>query len=159
MTIKENYQPPPSYQLGSPGVGSFLEPPNHPRYATQSIYTKYGNAPPASQPQLFFQGKGFSELEEVDKLFKPLPYDDPLVKLWEEDLYAYFRTCYSPDGTTRNVSKAICDVKHHQLPETHHLAYLAVKEYYPEAKLRGDFIENPPDWGKDRKAEYGKVVK
>lgn len=154
--VKEHYKLPSTYRLGSPGVGSFLEPPNHPRYETQSIFTQYGNYPPASQPRLYYRGRGFSDIEEIDKLFKPLPYDDPKVKLWEEDLYAYFATCYSRDGKTRNVSESDCGIKPSQRPETYHLAYLAVKERYPDAKPRTNLIRNPPDWGERRSDIYGK---
>lgn len=157
----EPYVPQPSYHLSKVepghGPGSLLEPPNHPRYATQTIYTQHGNSPP-SGPQYVYQGRGYETLEQIDKLFKPLPYSDPLVKLWEDDLYAYFHTCYSPDGTERNASKCLTGIKPGDKPAEHHLAYLAVKKHYPDAKPRQDLIEHPPAWGKNRSETYGKVV-
>ena len=155
--IKLRYQLPPSYHLGSKGNACFMEPPHHPRYEIQSIFTQNGNSPPWSQPQYYYKGNGYWEIEQVDKYFKPLPYTNDLVKLWEEDWYAYAKTCYSPDGKDRNVSNAKCSVKPGDMPADKHLAYLAVKKYYPEAKPRIDFINNPPSWGKDRSSVYRKT--
>ena len=152
------YKLPPSYSLGSKGVGSFLEPPNHPRYEAQGIYTGHGNDPPAAQMQIYYRGRGYRTIEGLDRQFKPLPYTHQLVKLWEEDLYAYMSTCYSQDGIDRNVSNAKCGVKPGGMPPERHLAYLAVKKYYPEAKPRLDLIKTPPAWGKDRSKAYGKVI-
>lgn len=161
MKSGELYVLPPSYRLSKiepgHGPGSLLEPPNHPRYGTQSIYTQHGNTPTRG-PQYLFRGRGYESLDEIDKLFKPLPYSDPLVKLWEEDLYAYFHTCYSPDGKDRNASGCLTRVKPGEKPAEHHLAYLAVKQYYPNVKPRLDLIEHPPAWGKNRSKEYGVMV-
>ena len=144
---------PPTYHLGDAGCCCFGEPPNHPRYDVKSIYTQYGNSPPWGRPQYYLKGRGFNELEEVDKLFKPLPYDHPRVQAWERDQYAYKSNCYSPDGTTRAVDKCIIDPDREQPPE-HHLAYLAVKEYYPEAEPRLDLIETPPIYGKGAEGHW-----
>lgn len=152
-----DYKLPPSYKLSKievgHGPGSFLEPPNHPRYETQSIYTAYGNSPPGDRPQYLYHGHGYRSLEAVDKNFKPLPYTHPMVKLWEDDLYAYFHNSYSPNGVDRNVNKAVIGGSH---PDAHHLAYLKVKEYYPDAQPRHDLIVNPPKWGGNRSEQYGR---
>jgi len=139
---KKNYKLPPTYHLGSEGCACFLEPLGHPTYFVRSIYTQHGNSP-ARGAQYYFKGSGFDELQEVDQYFEPLPYKHPRVKAWEGYAYAYFRNSYSPDGKTREVSKAVRSGK----PE-HHLAYLLVKKCYPEAKPRLDLIKNPPTWGK-----------
>lgn len=141
------YKIPPTYHLGEPGCGCLGEPPNHPRYEVMPVYTRYGNSPPDGQPQYYLNRIGFDYLDEVDALFEPLPYQHPRVQAWERDQYSYFRTCYSPDGLTRDVSKCIIDTTNKEQAE-HHLAYLAVKIYYPEAEPRLDLIEKPPIYGK-----------
>lgn len=143
--IKKNYKLPPTYELGSQGNACFLEPPGHPRYFAQSIYTRHGNSP-SRGPQYFYEGSGFEFLDELDKYFKPLPYTHPRVQAWEVYTYAYFRHSYSPDGQDRNVTHDITDHEDKQPPE-HHLAYLLVKKHYPEAKPRLDIIHDPSPWG------------
>jgi len=159
--MKRNYKLPPTYHLGSPGCACFLEPPGHPRYFVQSIYTQHGNSP-SRGPQYFFEGSGFDSIEEVDTYFKPLPYDHPRVKAWEAYAYAYFRNSYSKDGTSRCLTDSITVEPKETVftksspdkftttpqPPEHHLAYLLVKKYYPEAKPRLDLIANPPAWGR-----------
>lgn len=138
--VWRNYTLPPTYKLGNAGCGCFLEPPDHPSYFVKSIYTRYGNSPPRP-PYYYLNGNGYENLEDINHLFKPLPYDSPRVKAWEEYCYKYFHDCYSPDGIERNVGKAV--ISGGQPPE-HHLAHLHVKKYYPEALPRLDLIENPP---------------
>jgi len=149
----KHYTIPPTYHLGNPGICCAGEPPNHPRYEVRPIYTKCGNGPPWGRPQYYLNGYGFNELEEADKLFKPLPYDHPRVQAWERDQYAYKYDCYSPGGTTGAVDRLTIDSEHKQPPE-YHLAYLAVKEHYPEAKPRLDLIEKPPKYGKGAEGHW-----
>lgn len=56
-------------------------------------------------------------------------------ELWLRYVYGYFRNCYSPDGTDRNVQVMI-DAG----PPEHHLGYLMVKRYFPDAEPRLDLI-------------------
>lgn len=102
--FKLNYQLPKSYHLGNMGIGCFLEPPNHPRYFAQSIYTQYGNNPPYTQPQIMYKRNGYSDIEQVDKHFKPLPINNPRVIEWINYCFGYFRHCYTDPSKPDNVS-------------------------------------------------------
>ena len=92
--VKKGYQLPPTYRLGSSGCGCFMEPPNHPRYFVRSIYTQYGNNPPYSKPCYYLNGNGYTELEQIDKLYKPLPLESERVQEWIKALYRHLTHCY-----------------------------------------------------------------
>lgn len=148
------YIVPPSYHLGPPGCGCFLEPPDHPSYFVQPIYTRHGTSPPRNQPAYYLGGRGYRSAFEVDAEFVPMPYDNPRVKAWEATLYAYFKNCYTVNGkrvvVTTSEKNLLLDpntwTRKPQAPENHD-AYRNVKRYYPEAEPVESFILNPPRWG------------
>lgn len=90
----QGYQLPPTYHLSSPGCGCAGEPPGHPRYFVRHVYTSHGNSPPYNRPQLEYRGQYFAKLEEVDKLFKPLPLEHERVQAWIADTFSHHRHCY-----------------------------------------------------------------
>ena len=103
-TVKRGYQLPPTYRLGESGCGCFLEPPNHPRYFVRSIYTSSGNSPRYGLPQYYLNGNGYTELEQVDRLFKPLPLEHERTQEWIKTIMSYFKNCYSDPDKPANVS-------------------------------------------------------
>lgn len=104
MTVFKNYKLPPTYRLGNSGCGCFLEPPGHPRYYVRSIYTSHGNSPRYGLPQYYLRGNGYTELEEVDKLFKPLPLEHERTQAWIRYIMSYFKNCYSDPDKPLNAS-------------------------------------------------------
>jgi len=93
--IRENYKIPRTYHLGSPGAGSFLCPPNHPRHFVRSIFTQYGNSP-GRGPNYFLDGTAFDSLQEVDTLYGSdeyprLPLTHQRSRLWLACLRSYYR--------------------------------------------------------------------
>lgn len=64
---------------------------------------------------------------------------------WEGQVYAYFKGCYSPDGVERNVSK--CQIGEAAAPDEWNLAYMLIREFFPEYKPNRELILNPPVWG------------
>ncbi|OGH07442.1 MAG: hypothetical protein A2W22_03165 [Candidatus Levybacteria bacterium RBG_16_35_11] len=50
---------------------------------------------------------------------------------WLDQVYTHFNHRYSPDGVNRNAGDCILDYKNEQPPE-YHLAYLFVKQFYPD---------------------------
>lgn len=102
-TIKRGYQLLPTYRLGSAGCGCAGEPPNHPRYFVKPIYTSSGNIPRYGLPQYYLGGNGYTEIEQVDKLFKPLPLESERVQEWIKSLYTHMQHCYrDPDSQERD---------------------------------------------------------
>ncbi len=102
--IKLGYKLPPTYRLGSQGSGCAGEPPGHPRYFTRSVYTSHGTNPPYRRdnpaPNYEYKGRYFTELEDVDRYFKPLPLDHERVKAWIDETFRHHQHCYMPPGST-----------------------------------------------------------
>jgi hypothetical protein len=65
---------------------------------------------------------------------------------WQRFIYGYFKNCYSKDGVDRDVSKCLVVTGSGMNPE-HHLGYMTVKEYFPDATPRLDLIESKGDYG------------
>ena len=94
IVIKPKYKMPPTYHLGTPGAGSFLCPPNHPRHFVRSVFTRFGNSPRRG-PSYFLDDTGFDILEEVDTLYgsekyPQLPLAHERSRLWLAYLRSYF---------------------------------------------------------------------
>jgi hypothetical protein len=81
------------------GAGCAMCPPDHPRYYVRSVYTVGGNSfNYENAPQYFLEGKGwFTELEDVDKFFKPLPLEHPRTRAWIKHLYSHMAHCYADE--------------------------------------------------------------
>lgn len=96
---KVGYRLPPTYHLGSQGCGCYGDPPGHPRYFTRSVYTQYGNNPPFDRPQYEYKGRYFTELEDVEKLYKPLALEHERTQAWIGDTFQHMAHCYhDPDA-------------------------------------------------------------
>ena len=96
---KQGYTLPPTYRLSGEGCGCYGEPPGHPRYFTRSVYTSHGNNPPHGRPQYEYKGRYFTELEDVDKLFHPLPLEHERVQAWIAGSFRHMAHCYhDPDA-------------------------------------------------------------
>ena len=153
------------------GSGSFLCPPGHPAL-THSIYgwgSKSASTRTGPDGASYI-GSIDSALEaETDPLMRDdnLAVLAPLVRQLHTDAdlvcsegylrhtYGYFRNCYSLDGQDRNASRAVippalpADATDEQkaerarmYPPERHLAYLTVKQYFPEHQPRLDLIED-----------------
>lgn len=139
----------PVYILND-SAGCFLEPPGHPtyRYSFCAGYDRgYGFQEYGSVQYLYEVAKEHrlkTILTVVRPLvkFNPLSLDDEKSVKWINGVYAYFRHCYSSDGENRSASDCIVDSKD-KLPPEHHLAYLHVKEYYPDYKPDLERIKIP----------------
>jgi hypothetical protein len=103
--VFKGYKIPATYHLSThKGNGCFLEPPNHPRYFTQSIYTGSGNSPRYGLPQYYLNGNGYTELEDVDRLYKPLSLEHERTQEWIKYIMSYFNHCYMNPDKPANVS-------------------------------------------------------
>ena len=132
--------------------GSFLRPPGHPTYRYS-----YCAGP--------VQGFGFQEHGSIEYLYRtarrnglkrivravkpymnydPPALDDEMAQAWVEAVYSYFQNCYSPDGVDRDSNHSIVDVKD-ELPPENHLAYLQIKQYYPDYVPNLEKIKSPID--------------
>jgi hypothetical protein len=156
----------PSYRLGSPGCGCFCEPPGHPLYFVQSIYTKFGNNPPKG-PNYFLDGKGAENLDEVSALYgsakyPKLPLDHPRTRAWIKHLYGYMHDCYRPSWapveygkpgtvifpvqTWDDKSREAIRVHGEPKPEDHS-AVQFIRKYYPEYQPEPDLINARSGYG------------
>jgi hypothetical protein len=80
-------------------------------------------------------------------------------ELWERMVYGYFRNCYAPEDGDRNVSNAIIPrIGAPVPPAERHLAYLMVREYFPDAEPRVDLIASGGDYGTKPCAKCGKTL-
>lgn len=99
---------------GLVGSGCFLEPPGHPSYFVQSIYTPRGDTPNyGPQAVIFFAEDGTyrqvdhyewrstKRKELLERLFKPLPVDHPRTRAWIKHAYQHLNICYSSNQITR----------------------------------------------------------
>lgn len=105
--VFRNYQLPSTYKLIDMYVGCAGNPPNHPRYFVKSIYTGYGNSPRHGLPKYYLNGNGYTELEQVDKLFKPLPLEHERVQEWIKSLFSHMQHCYYKDPANRKYNDMV----------------------------------------------------
>jgi len=161
------YKLPPSYHLGGPGCGCFLEPPGHPSYFVRPVYTQYGNHP-SKGPGYFIDGKGTDSWEEVAKLYgttkyPKLPLDHPRTRAWIKCLYGHFQHCYQPSWAPLEFGKpgtiiypvqdwdekSVAAVKEHGAPKPEeHSAVLSIRKHYPDYQPEPDLIAGPSSYGK-----------
>lgn len=123
------------------GMGGFLCPPGHPNL----FFTVVGAATarklagdPHTMMSVDSAAKDDSGVpDEIRRQARELLETTPLVRSerWERNVYGYFRNSYSPDGENRNVQHTL-----RQGPPEHHLGFLCVREYFPDAEPRLDLI-------------------
>ncbi len=137
-------------RLVSGGQGQFMCPPGHPmhRYHLEAGPARNPNALMGLQHALDADTWGVTDSlrARVQKL-----YDEAELVMsedWVRQVYGYFKNSYSPDGTDRNVSNAVFVKAGEPLPPaTHHLGYLCVRKYFPDATPRLDLIEYSDGYG------------
>lgn len=132
------------------GQGQFLAPPMHPAH-----HYHLEDGPPHN-PNLsagldYALDPDNSDVpESMRRQVRQLFDEAQLVRspLWEAHVYGYLRNCYSPDGTSRNVSDCITPKAGEQVPPPeHHLGYLMVKSYFPDAEPNLALIERSDGYG------------
>lgn len=105
---------PPTYHLGTPGMGCFLDPPGYPTYYLQPVYTARGDAPPYGRgiADAVLWGRVVSTTDDdgslgddrpvgrlLASLYRPLPKEDPRVSAWVAEVFRHLRGCYArPEG-------------------------------------------------------------
>jgi len=166
------YTLPPTYRLGSCGNGCLLEPPGHPSYFTQMVFTKYGNLPSHHRhaPLYLINGRVVRYADEpyeesdglLDRLYKPLAEEHPRVQAWIEEMYRHLHHCYTDPSAVQAREIVIYPVPSYRLVgKTHdqpaeieayalsvalpdnHRAVRAIRKWYPDHKARLDLIEHP----------------
>lgn len=140
MTTTQPDRTDKTMRVVSGSAGSFLCPPGHPmhRHAVQ--------AGPKLNPNLIagldyaLENQHGDVPEKVREAVQKLYDEATLIRseLWEREVYGYFRNSYSPDGIHRNVSKAL--PLGETGPDEHHLGFLTIREYFPDAEPRPDLI-------------------
>ncbi len=140
---------------------SFLCPPGHP------MLTHHIADGPARNPSLI-AGLDYALKNEYNDVpatvraqVAEMYAESHLVRseLWERMVYGYFRNCYAPEDGDRNVSKAIIPRGDEPIPPAErHLAYLTVREHFPDAEPRTDLIESGGDYGTKPCAKCGKTL-
>jgi hypothetical protein len=132
------YKEPPTYRIDNdPGNGCFLDAPGYPTYFTRNVWTQHGNHPRNEEilvindldgnPHVVSKGYPRNDLRD---LWVPLPIEHGRVQTWIAVCYSYFHGCYanpSKGADWRNVSYML-----REGPPEHHLAVLAIQEFYPE---------------------------
>lgn len=97
---------PTHYSLGSMGMGCFLEPPGHPSYFIQPVYTPAGHNPRRKgYPRVVLSGRVLQKVGDgsilpalMNGLWRRLPYDHPRVLAWIESMYHHYRGAYDDKG-------------------------------------------------------------
>lgn len=151
------------------GMGGFLDPPGAISHDWSLEFWRGPNSKEAEESYGLSAALGESYIPEPIKARIRAhieAHDRPeMTEEWVRSVYAYFRHCYSPDGEDRNVSR--CDivkpnpdgdgyvwgtfgrdrVTDEPPPAERHLAYLCVREHFPDHTPRLDLIAAPPQWG------------
>lgn len=139
LAKKPLYNLPPTYTLGSMGNACTGDPPGHPSYFLQDIYTRHGNRAPNPAPAYVIKTKGgilrairdwphgttnreylANRETALLGLYVPPPYDSERVQLWVLSQFQYFRGCYydaEADGTQDEI--LIFPVPSYELKRTH----------------------------------------
>ncbi len=133
-----------TYKIVSTGMGGFMNPPGH---AEHSYHVQEGLGRNAGSMSLSYALTSDYVPTAIKTQARQLLDANPgtYTPEWEESCYAYWRNCWSPDGSELSSDKLI--ISSTGDPERHG-AYLHIKEYFSDAKPRLDLIANPPVWGK-----------
>lgn len=148
-----------NYYLVNDGMGGLLNPPTHPEH-TYSIQEFRGGHEVG-----FYSLSSCLSSEWMPRAVKGAAKGilkhwqaGKIDKAWEATIYNYFRHCYSLDGINRNVSdknnmitfgKFWGNAEQEQgMNPTHHLAYMFIKEFYPDYEPNIELIHNNSTLGK-----------
>lgn len=150
------------------GSACFLEPPGHPSYFIQSIYTFRGDHPYEGAQQLLLnhiistdKTDHKKDLEPLlRRLYKKPKYNSFRVKAWEENLYSYFRSCYVNDSIGDKALYAenllIFPIPFYKL-NAFHIPYLCGKAYLYSRELRNKRKEKI-NWQNNRMISEAKKI-
>lgn len=119
------------------GMGGFLNPPGHAEHdfcvRWEKDYLCLSHAVTCEYLPANLRQQARELLEK---------HTGTLTEEWVQQVYKYFARCYSPDGVDRNVSNCIVTKKGStELPAEYSLAYLHIKQYFPEYSIRLDLLE------------------
>jgi hypothetical protein len=93
------------------GMGSFLDPPNSPQMQYEVIgwYSAHRTREPDCMMSLESALKDDDIPEGMKRRIRKLYEDADMqpTEEWLEQVYGYFKNCYSPDGEDRNVSNCL----------------------------------------------------
>lgn len=120
------------------GAAGFLCPPGHPSLTYMVEVPRRNDADSYSLTSVLEDPAEFPSA--VVKEVRGLLTSAQLVcsEKWVRHVYGYFRNCYSPNGTVRDVTRMVST----GAPE-HHLAVLTIREYFPDHQPRLDLIDDP----------------
>lgn len=127
------------------GMGGFLNPPND---AEHTFSYQEG---PRRDPFTMMSLRSALKESWVDETIKSkirrllIEHAPQFTAEWEQQVYAYFKHCYSPGNGNRNFSNYVIATTGDPLM---HLGYLHIKEFFPLYEPNLALIENPGKWGK-----------
>lgn len=152
-----------TYRIVRDSMGSFLDPPGSPQH-TFSVRGWYGVF---ATRDADFHGSLWSALddeycpesvkERIRDLFKSaeLRASDA----WLDQVYGYFKNCYAPEDGDRDVQRAIIlKPDDEPLPPERHLAYLHVKQWFPDTEPDLARIESKGNYGTAPCSKCGQTV-
>jgi hypothetical protein len=112
--VKPYVKPPTYWMDGLHGSACIFEPPGHPTYFMEGVFTRFGNSP-ARGPQYVLTRPATEALYPVDhetigRYYLPLPLEHERVQAWIAALWEFFRCCYHVPGAAANSSPVIYPV-------------------------------------------------
>lgn len=139
----------PVYKIVPGSAGSFLCPPGHPNHT----HHLEGFDSPRHRNVSFSGGLDYALTDEYDgsqavkdRVRKMMDGAQLVASdMWIKEVYGYFRNCYSPDGVTRDVSKALIHrpATAPAIDPARHLAVMLIRKYFPDHEPRHDLIADP----------------
>lgn len=135
------------YEIVRDGIGGFLNPPNDAEH-TFSLVAKDKLGREVASYSLRAALEANEVPEDMKNHIRALLDECKPVftEEWEHSVYNYYRNCYSPDGINRNASDCIIDPTNRR-PREHHLAYLFIKQFFPDYQPNDYLILNNGDKG------------
>lgn len=126
------------------GSGSFLCPPGHPMLFQHIEAGRVDDPNMIAGLDYALDPKNTDVSAALRQRVRGIYAEATLVRsdLWERNVYGYFRNCYAPVGGSRNVSEAIIPRPGEPVPPIErHLAFLLVREYFPDAEPRPELLD------------------
>lgn len=121
------------------GMGGFLNPPNDAEHVF-SYHEGPRNNPSCCMSLRAALKESWVSDSSKERIKEILDQHQPqFTAEWEKKVYAYFHSCYSPDGDDRHVGHCIIDATN-SLPIERHLAYLHILQFFPDAKPNKELV-------------------
>lgn len=129
------------------GMGGFLNPPNDAEH-TWSVQDGYGSNAGFIALRYALTCDWITEATKIE-VRRKLEDNPPVWSAeWEQQVYAYFRNCYSPDGIERNVGRCVVIKGEESKPAEWHLGFMLIREFFPSAKPNLELISSSGKWGR-----------